>query len=705
MPLLLLLAASLPVAYAAPVKPAGEVTLSGVVEVPLYAGLSGEDGESYVEATAGDKKLLLRVAIGHRDLWLNESAAKKLGLKVSTRKVDGKEEKSTTVESFTIGGATFTKMKATVSDLKDSGPLEIDGEIGLTGFEGLAFAVLPSTGTLRLATGADGAALVSSVGKAVPATTTWETKKVKIGEKKYEIMDAPLVVPVKWSGVEVPAEITTEGPRTWLAREIEGVDWYQVKDGKAAVKLPEAPSAQTGEVRTEWRELTIGDATVPAYVRREGRGPVMLHPAETSAQVGADVTSGLDLAYDPVTGTFAARVAPASKRADYAPTYEAALRAALEAKPGKDGAAPDEAAKKAARTAGLGSLAKFLEARGRYEEAIEARKELTVAKADDCTSWTNLGKSLVAVGRPAEAIEPLTKASALYQPWAVLPLSEREQIAKDKAAAEKKKEEWTGAKPQDHACHVAPGYLALAQLQSKNAAAVASLYPAQLDLDTTLPLAAGNAALLQGQFDAAQAAYLQALKLSGGKSDAARVGLYLALAPKDFAAARQQLERLRLRYNGDTDPLLVRLYVEGVRQSQGAEGVKTALDALLAADPGNAVLLAQRSKERAAAGDAAGAAADWTAAKERFEARLASLPNDADTIAAWASALAAAGQGAEAQKAAEAALKLAPTNGMAWLAAADAATAVGDATKAAEARAKAGTVWASHPGYALLLAQ
>ncbi|MFN7147119.1 MAG: tetratricopeptide repeat protein, partial [Myxococcota bacterium] len=393
------------------------------------------------------------------------------------------------------------------------------------------------------------------------------------------------------------------------------------------------------------------------------------------------------------------------KRADYAPAYVANLRAALEAKPGKDGAAPDDAAKKAARTGGLGALAGFLEARGRYDEAIEARKELTVAKADDCTSWTSLGTALVSAGRPAEAIEPLTKASALYQPWAVLPLSEREQVAKDKAAAEKKKEEWTGPKPQDHACHVAPGYLALAQLQSKNPAAVASLYPAQLDLDTTLPLAAGNAALLQGQFDAAQAAYLQALKLSGGKSEAARVGLYLALAPKDYAAARQQLERLRLGYHGDTDPLLVRLYVEGVRQSQGAEGVKTALDALLAADPGNAVLLAQRSKERAAAGDAAGAAADWTAAKERFEARLAALPNDADTIAAWASALAAAGQGAEAQKAAETATKLAPANGMAWLAAADAATAVGDAAKAAEARARAGMVWASHPGYALLLAQ
>ncbi|MFN7145357.1 MAG: hypothetical protein ACK4YP_16410, partial [Myxococcota bacterium] len=334
MPLLLLLAASLPVAYAAPVKPAGEVALTGVVEVPLYAGLSGEDAGSYVEATVGDKKLLLRVATGHRDLLLSEGALGKLGLKASGKD----DEKTAKVESLSIGGATFTGVKARVSAPAKSGALAIDGEIGLPGFEGLAFAILPSTGVLRLATGPDGAALVSGVGAATPANAVWEERKVKLGDNKVNVRGASLSTPVKWSGVELPAVLAVESSGTWLAREVEGVDWYQVKGGKPVVDLPDAPGAQVGEARVEWREVAVGGVTVPTSVKRVGKGPGTLLEGVVSAQIGADVLAGLDLAYDPVSGTLAARPAPTSKRADYAPAYEANLRAALEAKPGKDGA-------------------------------------------------------------------------------------------------------------------------------------------------------------------------------------------------------------------------------------------------------------------------------------------------------------------------------------------------------------------------------
>ncbi len=701
MPILLLLAAAFP-ALAATVKPAGDVALTGVVEVPLYAGLAGDDHASYVEATVGDQKLLLRLGTGHRGFVLSESAVARLGLKAT-----GPEGKKTVkIDSFTVGGATFTDVKADVKNVEGSGSYTVDGSLPLPGFEGLAYAVLPSSGVLKLAMGADGVQLVSGVGAGIPYKTSWKEEKHKVGKESVTFNATPIVVPVKWSGVEVDARLAIEHPRTSLAREIEGADWFEVtKNAQPVVDLPDAPGVQVAETRQEWREVGIGGVTVPTYVERPGHGYSTLLEFGADGDVGSDVLGALDLAVDPTTGTLAVKPAGASKRADYTPVYEASLRAALEPKPGADGAAPDEEAKKAARQGALGPLASFLEAEGRFDEAVTARKELADASPDDCTTWTSLGNALVSAGRPAEAIEPLTKAGALYQPWAQLPLSEREEISEAHAKAEKKKEEWTGQKPQDHACHVAPGLLALAQLQSKNAAAVAAIYPAQLDLDATLPVAAGSAALLQGQFDAAQAAYLQAIKLSGGANDGARVGLYLALAPKDFASARKQLERLRLQFEGETDPLLVRLYTEGVRAAQGAAGVKAALDGLLAADPGDAVLLAQRSKERAAAGDTAGAQADWSAAKARFEARLAASPNDADALAGWASALAGAGQAPEAQKVADAAVKLAPGSGKAWLAVADAAAAAGDSAKAAEARSKAGVLWASHPGYALLLAQ
>lgn len=702
MPILLLLDAALPSAFAGDAKPIGEASVSGVVEAPLYAGLSGQDVTSYVEATVGEKKLLLRLATGHRKLLLSEGAVGTLGLKAS-----GAEGKKTVkVETLSVGGATFSGLRADVGTVAPSGAFAVDGELGLPGFEGLAYAILPSTGVLRLATGGDGVSLVSAVGAAAPAASDWKELKVQVGDKKAPLTGTPVLVGAKWSGVEVGASLAIEASSSWVAREVEGADWFTVtRNAKPLVDLPDAPGYQAGEVREEWRDVALAGASAGTYVRRPGKGPVALVEGSVMAQVGADVLGGLDLAVDPVSGTYAVKAAGASKRVDYAPTYEAALRAALEPKPGADGAAPSEDAAKAARKGGLGALTGYLEARGRFDEAVAARKELAEGDADACASWTSFGKALVSAGRAAEAIEPLTKASALYQPWAALTLPERADLAKDFAAAEKKKEAWTGLKPQDHACHVAPGLLAVAEVQAKNTGAVAALYPAQLDLDATLPLAAGNAALLQGQFEAAHAAYLQALKLAGGDHDAARVGIYLALASKDFEQARKQLERLRLRFGGATDPLLVRLYTEGVRASQGAAGVLGALDALLAADPSDPVLLAQRSRERASSGDASGAAVDWAAAEERFAARLAAAPSDADALAAWASALAAAGQAGEAQKAADAAVKLAPGSGKAWLAAADAADATGDAGKAAEARVKAGLLWASHPGYALLLAQ
>ncbi|MDP2310360.1 MAG: hypothetical protein Q8P18_30365 [Pseudomonadota bacterium] len=700
--LLLLAALGSSAAHAAAVKPTGEAVVSGVVEVPLYAGLVGSDPYSYVEVTSGDTRLLLRLATGHRELKLTEGAAAKLKVKPT-----GKEgEKTAKIASLSLGAATLQGIKASIAAVPGSGPLPVDGELGLPGFQDLAFAIVPSAGVLRLAKGPDGATLIAGIGGAPgPVARSLKDEKIKIGAgPKEDLKGGAFTVPVKWSGVEVQAALAVEQASTWLAREVEGVDWYAVANSeKKPVTLPAAPGIQVGAVRHEWRDIELGGVQRAGSVARSGQGPIWHF--DINAAVGQDLLGALDLAIDPASGTYAMKPAAASKKADYAPTLEATLRKALDAAPAEDGTAPTEEQKLAARSGGLGSLADFLEARGRLDEAVALRKELTIAEADDCAVLTAYGTTLLAAGRAAEAIAPFTQASTLYQPWAQLALAERADIAERHAAAEKKGEDWMGQAPQSHACHVAPGHLALAQLQTKNGAAVAALYPAQLDLDATLPIAAGNAALLTGNFDAAHAAYLQALKLGNGTGDDARVGLYLALAPNDFPAAREQLERLRLQYDGRTDLLLVRLYVEGVRQSQGAEGVKAGLDRLLAADPSDPVLLAQRGRERAAAGDAAGAVADQASARALFQAELAANPNDAATWASWASVLALSGEAAEAQKAAEAAVKLAPSNGMAWLAMADAATAAGDATKAGESRARAGMVWAQHPGYALLLPQ
>jgi Flp pilus assembly protein TadD len=700
MPLLLLLAAASPLALAGPVKPAGQVSVSGVVEVPLYAGLGMHDLGSYVEAKVGDKTLYLRLATGHRELKLTEAALGRIGVKASGK--DG--EKKAKIDTLELGGAKLTGLTVTVGSAGMSGEIAVDGELGLPGIEGLAYAILPSQGKLKLATGTDGAGLVSGVGTAVPAESKDKAVSKKIGKSKEDVYPVPLYTTVKWSGVDIPTRLVIEGHSSWIAREVEGVSWYNVADAaNTAIQLPAAPGYNDAEWRVERREASIAGLTTPVSVERRGVGPVWVF--NVNAGLGGDVLVGMDLAVDPSTRTLAVKVAGETKKASYDAVYEARLREALEPKPGKDGAAPDEDAKKAARKAGLAPLAAFLLSEGRIDEGVAAYKELADAADGDCAPLAKYGSALVSAGQGAEAVAPLTQAAELYAPWAALPLAEREKISKDHAAAEKKKEEWTGQRPQSHACHVAPGMLALAQLQAGNAAAVATLYPAQLDLDENLPLVAGTSALLQQQYDAAQAAYRQALKLRGGNFEEARVGLYLAMAPTNYEAAREQLERLRLRVGRHTDPLLARLYIEGARARGGASAVRAALDDLLAADPGEGLLLALRSRERAQAGDPAGAAQDWSAARSTFEAQLASKPNDGGLWASWAAALTAAGELDAARKAADTAVKLAPRSAAAWLALSDVQQAAGDAAGARSSAARAGSMGSENPAYALLLAR
>lgn len=688
---LLALSLVMPAAEAAAVKPIGTVELQGTVETPLYGALDPSDPSSFVEVKVGEEKLLLKVASGHYELQLTEAALGRIGAKAS-----GKEgAKTAKVAELQIGGLKVTNATAHVGDPAGLG---VDGQIGLPGL-GVAWAVLPSKGVVKFATGPDAAALVSSIGKAGPLVSSDKTIKTTVGAEKVELLATGSGTVVNWSGVAIPTAFKIEEPTSWLARELEGEDWYTLKDGKAPVKLAEAPGRMDGAVRTEWREVSASGLAAWTEVQRRGQGPVWAAKDSLNATLGADVLARADFAADPTSDTASIATAATVTRGDWSATYEASLRKALEPAQPEGGEPMTAEAKAEARAGAAGPLADWLEGRGKFDEAISLRKEVTAANGDDCTSWLSLGSTLVAASRPGEAVEPLAKAAGLYAPWAALSLEERTEISEKKAAAEKKKEEWTGQSPQSHACHVANGLLAVAQVQNRNPGAVAELYPAQMDLDPTLAVAAGNAAMLQGKLDVAEAAYRRALTVSGGTNADARVGVYLATAPRSFASARLQIERADLT----ADPLLLRLYVEGVRAAEGADGVRKALDTLVAGRPGDGLLLAWRSHERTAAGDAAGAAQDLEASKARFAEQLASRPNDARLLAAWASALALTGDTAGAQAASMKALSLAPGDGVALLAAADVAAAAGDAAKAADNRKKAGVAMAANPAYALLL--
>lgn len=697
---LLLVPALLPAPAFAADKPAGKVQVEGTVEVPLYGGLDGADPFYYVAAQVGEQTLLLRVVTGHREFRLSKAVLSRIGAKAS-----GPEgAQRTTLAAVSIGAATLLGVKANIAAIAPSGDLPVDGEFGIAAFPSAAWAIVPSTGVLRIAPAGD--SLLAAVGSATPFTSG-KTKKIKVGSEKEEINGGTYVVEVAWSGVPVATNLGAEAGASWLAREVEGVDWYTMKGAtQEPVTLPAAPGFRIGEQSVEVREIALAGGTTTALVRRTGAGPGYLVGGD--ARVGQDVLGGYDIAVDPVGQRIALKPITASKTADYAPIYEARLRKALEpaaVEAGAEPLTPEQIA--AAREAGLGPLADLLEIRGWYDEAVTLRTEAANADANTCAGWLALGGTLLAAGRPADAIEPLTKASDLYLPWSLLALDERTTANKGFAKAEKAKSAWDGPVPQSHACHVAPSALALARIATGAPEAVTALYPARLDLDADLPLAAGSAALRRGDYGAAEAAFRQVIQMeSPDDSEYGRLGLFLALAKTDWSRASAQLERARFHRDGDAmDPQIVRAYAEATRSNAGAPAAVEAMSRISATNPLNVTLLTQLGHELAAKGDTAAAQRTFADAAGRLDAELARAPQSGALHAQRAQILLAQGKTEEARAAAVRATELAPSRGLAWLTLSDVETAAGNAAKAAELRQRAAIVEVRNPAYAMLLAK
>ncbi|HND29548.1 MAG TPA: hypothetical protein PLA94_06090, partial [Myxococcota bacterium] len=353
---LCLLAAS----FAADLKPAGTAEISGTVDVPLYAGVDPWDTAFYVEVKVGEKATLLRVATGHDELKLTTDGAKALGVKVSEEKGTGK------ISELKLGDVVLSNVKVTKLSGGSGMPprfgkraVPLSGEIGLAGFTGLAFALLPSEGVLRLVPADQGASLVSALGGSLDYTSVAAFKK-KVGSgPPSEFEDTPFVVEASWSGQALPATLSLESAYSTLAREVEGAPRYEMKGHtQPSLTLPAAPTLQVGEYPVQWRELGLGAVRTWSYVVRVGLGPLGL--LKPNATVGIDLMRMADLAVDPVNHKLGIKAASALKLQDYRPVREAALKKALEPAPVEEGKeAPSEEDKKKARIAALKPLASW----------------------------------------------------------------------------------------------------------------------------------------------------------------------------------------------------------------------------------------------------------------------------------------------------------------------------------------------------------
>lgn len=680
-------------AEAKPLAVAGKAEVSALVDVPLYTSPGGADPGWYVEAKAGDKALLLRVATGHGEVKLTEAAIARIGAKAS-----GAEGKKTArVAELDLGGVKLREIAAKVVP-PSRGPY-VHGEIGLGGFPGLAYSIQPSAGTVKLAPAAAGAELVAAVGTAVPFTQSPGGKQ-KLGGKDYEWDDALYMVPVTFSGVAIPTELVTQSDETWIAREVAGT-WFSVAGGDPPPKydLPAAPSHPAGSATHEWRSVAVAGAERQALVTRSGKGPGYVFDAP--ARVGMDILAGFDLAIDPAGGRLALRPSPASAAKPYAPVVEAQLRKDLEPPPADPAAkAPADPAAEAKRLAGAqGALAAFLVDRGAYEEGAQLARAAAEALGNDCAPWGVAGGAYLSLGQSAAAAEAFAKGAALYEAWAARPLAERTKISKDKAASDKAKKTWTGPQPQDHGCHVQWGNLGLARVQAGDFAGAAALYPAKLDLDETLPVAAGIALLKLGRPADAEAAFRQAVKLTEGAWPVeARTGLLLAIAGRDPALALAQVDAQGHALSELPRPAL-EAWASLLAEVRGAAAVGK-LKAAAESWPGHAgaqVVIADALRR---AGDPAAADLALAQALARAEQEVAAFPAAGQGWIALAEARLAAGKLADAEAALARASALAPHDAHVAWAAAKIAAAKGDSSGAAALRKRAAILGVRSPAYA-----
>ena len=675
-------------------KVAGHAEISGRVDVPLYGGLDDMDPFFYVEVTVGEKKGLLVVATGHDEVRLTAEGAGTFGVKL-------KGDKPVKIAEMTIGAVKLTDV-VVVERTKSSmdiprRALPLLGEIGLAGFPELAFALLPSAGVLRLAPAAEGAALVAEIGAPMEFGYAKEEKH-KIGTEKIEIDDG-YSVEITISGQKVNAALATERSISRLMREVSEPPLMWMKDRTIPqISLPLAPTRLSGDVPVERRTISAGNISIDLSLWRNGVGTMALYAVP--AVLGQSFLRGVDLAIDTATGKVSMHEAAAVKLASWAETAEAELKKKLEPEPVPEGGeAPSAEDQKKARLGALGGVAGWYDNMGWYDKAVPMWEELSNGKPEICTNWLNYGESLVRVGKGADGAAAAKKAAELYDIWAAQPLSERTDIS-EKYGKAKDKDAWEGQIPQDHACHTAWSTISAGLLLSGDYAGAAAVYPAHRDLDEMLAVVAGNALLLQGKKEEAQAAYLQSFTIDRTITAEARVGMVLTARTLEQALNQLPAAKGWMIVN---DPGMLRSYLQSIRQLGGEGAVAGEVSRLLAQDPANPLLLTAEAQALTAAGKTAEAGAALQKAGARFDRLLKLYPGSAMLHAAYAEYLLAKGDSAAAREAATLATTLDGKLASGWLLLADIEAAAGDTEKAEAARRRAGALAVENPAYAMLL--
>jgi tetratricopeptide (TPR) repeat protein len=485
-----------------------------------------------------------------------ESLAGDLGLKVG----ESSGAKFAVIPQLQLGDASLSGVRFEVGS---------DLVLNLNTLDELSFAILPSSGVVRIApsTGAD--ELLGAVGEAIQGSAgsekPWFFRGDKMGPRPFDL-------------VVEGALLDQEGVLRLALHE-----WSSALGGEVA--LPDDAVIREGERYVRAAATLGGLALTEAWLHHEQDkvGP----DGNLLAVLGYDVLYGLDLAFDPTTDRIAFAKAAEVKAADpSALLLETARKDFSEAEEkaaGEDEAATeeeDDSEGDAAAVSRHTDLADALWDHGSRSEALEHYAAAAGAAGERCGPILTHGRRLAELGRHEEALEPLRTAGDLWDRWWAQDREVREAVDKDRKVAE-----GTFTTEQSSSCHEAWGDLAASHFALGQHDEVGQIYAEHLEFDDAVARFQALSRLVQGDAVGANAALRQGLQL-GARNDAdARLALGFANAGlKRPEAVRAQLDYVRSL----ADPAPLTTWYVAVWLARSSLGNEAALDtatALVDADP------------------------------------------------------------------------------------------------------------------------
>ncbi|HJN72740.1 MAG TPA: tetratricopeptide repeat protein [Myxococcota bacterium] len=676
----------------------GEVSIGGVVEVPLYDDADPSTVAPLVEVEAPDGSLhLFQLGLGDSSITLGESALKAFGGSEPKERAMGKagvvQEVSSGVD-FGLGDAQFTDVTVIVGS--QPGGLGTSGILGLLAFEDLSVAILNSEGVVRLAPAAQGSDLSAAVDGAALPYSRVEGSYHKDGKIETHTTASSALLVGSLGDTPVAVRFSTASDqRTAVSAE---------------VLADREPVWKRGELGVYSAELQLdGLKPIPLLVAETTSSSFSYEPYQVL--LGADITAYWDMAFDSSAKTVTIATVGESKRSDWGETALSNAMEALEPPETEEGEEAPEI--EASAYAGVSAVHAAL---GNDQEALDYAEQALEANEDEmCSSYQGVGDAHLALRDWEKAREYYVKTLEVYDPWGEMAPSKRAEILEEKAKVEegyklfdlipiRRPGEWEGFMPQPHSCDQARATLLIAETILGNPDEAHRRWTEERDIEKSLGYYAALSYISQGRYEEALSAFqwsVGAGRLTYFDDAGAALGMALVqdrLGKRDQAMASYE----QALWTAENDDLLtVRAYSMAVASREGRAAAAKHMAALADANATSGTWALVSAEALVAAGEDSQPTLDTAIA--RFEKELIVRPDNGELRGGYGAALVRAGRLDDARAQANRALEADPTAGLPQLVLGDLATLEGDGEAASVHYATAASAVYWHPMLAVFL--